>query len=372
MILILLYLFVLVSLFMKRFKYVSTVLLSVAMGYFAGTMSPEYSNDTSSYLNFYGFSPESRVFETGYMKVANFFFNHGFDYFEFRTITYIIAFLVLWLGVVRIVKSPEVFYALYFPFTFINDATQVRNFWLVAILVFSISLVRNRGIFRIFISILLICIAATIQNLAYLYLIPLILFWIPWNSRTLKIVIVGILGITLFSIGISFFGKSSVVFSNMIQSFGSLSSRADGADNLARYASASGGVKNLVRAFFESLTYMAASVYIITRFMKASENVNSIWSLHNRQNRIAFLIIVVSMIGVPITFVSMAFDRIMRNGFIIILLLIAKNFVPTKLPSFEVRKYSAGIFALAMIYAAANYLLTNLAELSFYMLKLMH
>lgn len=370
MLLIILYMIVIASLFLNKFERATTFLFSLVMGYFAGTVSIDHSNDTDAYQLFYGFSPDTYVFETGYMKISSFFFNQGIDYFTFRTLTYLIMYILLWIGVKKIAKHPGIFYSLYFPFAFINDATQVRNFWVLAVLIFAISFLNKKNKISYFISVSLIILAAQFQNMGYLYIVPCILYLLPWNKNMLNISMVGVIVLEFVSIILSISGLSSQYFSQLIQGFDVFSSRADIDNNLERYATSIVGLKTITRAIFETGTFSLAAAYIFKKFTTYDNVECGMWNVKDPRNKFMILVIFISLLGIPISYVSMAFDRIIRNAFIIIILLLAKNFDPVKKDTFVLRKNSAYIFFLTFFYALANYLLTNLAELSLYMLKL--
>ena len=72
-----------VSLFFSNLQRVTSLFVSVMLGILAGIVPSENSFDTLTYLKYYGFSPNTKLFESGYMWLSYLFSQYGITMLRF-------------------------------------------------------------------------------------------------------------------------------------------------------------------------------------------------------------------------------------------------------------------------------------------------
>ena len=144
--------------------------------FWANTSNPDYN----SYLNLYSSANESAFFTNnlsigaGYLLLQKVSVMLGLEYKYFLMIIVFFAFFLIDSTVRRFTNNSNYVYLLYFIFPFFLDIVQVRNFMVMALLVFSFKyLIEDKkwSNLKFFIFMIL---AATIQYIALFY-IPFIL-----------------------------------------------------------------------------------------------------------------------------------------------------------------------------------------------------
>lgn len=289
----------------QRFEKSASLLLSAVMAWLAGSVSELYSFDTGAYKSVYNFAPSTNVFEKGYMQVSYWFWHHGVTYENFRLYTYIFAYMILLAAVFRFTPRPALFYSFYGVVFFIEDATQVRNFWMFVVVMLTFSIYKEKSKFRYLLLFVGILVASRFQSLAILYFLVPIGLLVPAEKlvKFSKYLIVAFTSVTLALAGL---GSLSVV-SGIVNKLIVFSTRDNYSQMLNEYAggngisqSGLGIVLAYLIAIFFTYWYVKNEISIATRI--------------SLETRILYLVSLTGLIGLPLSLLSSAFHRIPRNA----------------------------------------------------------
>lgn len=161
----------LINIFNSFRKKYSSVLLClmiaiiwILMG--ANTKNPDYESYIIYYYNLGGV----KALDLGYMYLNRIFLSLGFEYTTFRMFFSLVGILLIQKTVKKFTINNSGFYILYFIYPFMLDAVQVRNFFIMAILIYSFPFLISGTRKDMFKYIILILIASTIQISALIYL----------------------------------------------------------------------------------------------------------------------------------------------------------------------------------------------------------
>lgn len=152
------------------------------LAYYAGTMQTDFSFDTLAYQNYY--NQVNNYFTIGLNNRFEFGFKYlnllggifGLDYQSFRIISFLIFFLIFLLAVQRLSTNISKFVATYSIIPFFSDVTQVRNFFMMTLVLLAYSMLNKKDTLHYVSSVLLILMGASIHSTGYLFLIGLVLF----------------------------------------------------------------------------------------------------------------------------------------------------------------------------------------------------
>lgn len=126
--------------------------------------------DIDAYKIFY--SGRNNTIEIGYVFLEKIFNKAGCDFYFFRGVIIVASFILLWIGLEKLQINGNIAFALFAIFPYEYDIIQLRNFFALAIVIFSLQFiffyVSKK---RILIYIVLILIATSIHSLSIIYLI---------------------------------------------------------------------------------------------------------------------------------------------------------------------------------------------------------
>ncbi|WP_334427475.1 MULTISPECIES: hypothetical protein [unclassified Levilactobacillus] len=145
------------------------------LGYLAGSADPATTSDYDTYQMVYSNSNNGLYFERGYSYLSSFFFNRGWSYLDFRVLFCILASIILYIGVVRFTSNVAIFVFLYGITAFFIDATQVRNFMMVSLVILGSSFLIRLNLKNCMISVFFILLAAEFQSIGYVFLLIVLL-----------------------------------------------------------------------------------------------------------------------------------------------------------------------------------------------------
>lgn len=154
----------------------------IVLAYYTGTMSPFASYDTFNYARYYselqinGKLPI--IFENGYKLLNEVSIYFGFSYFDFRIITSIMFFGILYWVLIRFKVHTNIFLAFYSIFPFFSEATQVRNFFMTTLVLLAMTFISNKTKKDNIIALLIILLASQFHSFGYFYLLVFPLMWI--------------------------------------------------------------------------------------------------------------------------------------------------------------------------------------------------
>ena len=108
----------------------------------------------------------------------------GLSFFQFRAVCYVSSLVILNTAIGKFVKNRFIIYMLYVVYPFFYDVIQTRNFMAMALISYGITFLVDKnyrhGNLLFFTTVLL---AAGIQAISYLYLILLIVNYIPLHCK---------------------------------------------------------------------------------------------------------------------------------------------------------------------------------------------
>jgi hypothetical protein len=305
---------------MNRGEKIATAIMFSVFAYLAGSLTPANSYDTAAYTAAYGLTPSTQIFEKGYMWLSYYSAQHGLLYPQFRMIVSVIAFFIFYLGIIRLSTHPSLFSFLYALTIFPTNATQVRNLIMLSFVIFGYSLLTRKKIFNLVLAGCIIFIGTQFQSTGYLYLLGILLFFIPFKklfefTKNIQLIIF----ILFFCITVIF---GSTIINTLIPKLLAVSGRGSSyADVLVTYAN--GGLSWFTLS--EIVAYCLV-FYIATRIISYNDIL-----LEPRSNANSlYILMLVGIIGLPLTFTSASFDRLIINSIIPALIIFSNYFSSLK------------------------------------------
>lgn len=345
----------------KFFKRLLTLTGILILAWFAGTVSVDHSFDTGTYSGAYILNPDTAIFEPGYLNLTYWFYSHGFTYQQFRIITYFLFYLIFYFIIIHFSNNPNFFLFVYAFFPFLNDAIQVRNFFMLMFAGLSLIALEKKTFFRFSIAVLLIYISSQFQTTGAMFYLLILLRAIPFEQvfkNAPRIIVL----IAIFSGLLWITGSINLVtryFSNL-----SLLSDRDGISNaLTVYSS---GTVNRY-----SLTIIFS--YLLILFI-AQSTLSELIEKHELTSKyeVLYLMTLLGAIGIPAMFSSFAFERILRNSIIFGILIITDLKINKGLKKgMGVRYVLFGVALLLGIYAK-GYLNNSEGMMGSYTLYMLH
>lgn len=301
---------------------IPALLGAATLAYYAGTMKANSSFDTLAYQNYYNQvnshlmigNGNAGQFEIGfkYLNLLGGYF--GLNYETFRLITFFIFFTILLFALFNFKINMSKFIAVYSIIPFFSDATQVRYFFMISLVLFAYSIVNRQKKFSYLGAIILIFIAASIHSTGYIYLIGLA--FLRFEVKSLKKVLFYIIPVILVTFLLIKLVNpvviTDVVYKIILQS---------GRENFDTLAITSGISTTQFVQYFVIALLMSYAVYF-----KLGEVVFS-----NKVLNIMVLFLVQLITFPTIAFSGSSFSRLIRAGFISLLLLNSmkkKNQIP--------------------------------------------
>jgi len=154
-------------------EHISGLITFMVLGYIAGTANAANNADYSIYLASYQMHLGN--FEKGYTYVANLASASGLTYEQFRLISSIIVYLILYIAICRYTKNISTVAILYTFIIFPLDAIQVRNGMMLAIVALGISFLQKDCWKNYILSFMLIYFASLFHSLGLVFLtVPLL------------------------------------------------------------------------------------------------------------------------------------------------------------------------------------------------------
>ena len=285
------------------------------LAYLSGAANPLTTLDYPVYLQHYQLLGwETSPFERGYTWMSKLFFDMGFNYAEFRLISMIITFLVLFVGVCIFTKKVALFTGLYGVTVFFNDATQVRNLMMIALVILGAGLMSKKNKFLRIVAMGIVLLSTQFHALGFvflIFLIPLSFIGMDRLVRYFKPFYV-----TSFVIGFIFavLNTSSVLqlLAGLLEKF---SSRQDSATNLlTRY-----GRGNSFSTI--ALTWLSVILLIVTMRI-LMRNARQLGIYESEQFKLVFIGSCVAIVSVFLIILAPDYSRISRNAFLFLLIML--------------------------------------------------
>lgn len=164
------------SFFKSKWQWILSLPLLVVLIFLMANVSPEHSYDTASYEYMYDLTVESKRFESGYLQMSSYFYNHNFSYNDFRLFYFGIFMFILWIAAIRFKTNVLTFFTIFSVFPFFMEITQVRNFAMISLILLGLSFIKNKGKVNFLLGLTFIYVGSLFQVSGLLFLvIPLLI-----------------------------------------------------------------------------------------------------------------------------------------------------------------------------------------------------
>lgn len=284
------------------------------LGYLAGSASPSTTTDYPTYASAYYVNHAGNYyFETGYSKLSDIFYYHGFSYAQFRLFFGLICAFILYIGILRFTKNAGLFSAIYGVTVFFNDATQIRNFLMIALVVFGSSFLIERSLKNNIIAGIIIILSAQFQSLGYLFLILIIMNYIPVNKlkkSLIWIILVAIILLVVFEI----IGPEKII-SIATSLLSVISDRQGLVDKISsKYTYGTGSLRLFVVCISTILGVFLENLFLKQNFINSDD------ILYLKKQKIIYIGMILSLLMLPTLFVAVDYSRIQRNAFVFLII----------------------------------------------------
>lgn len=259
--------------------------------------NPDYSN-YNRWFNTAQNSVEGK--DIGYKALMNFIGRFGLDYTGFIIIVSIIGFFLIHSTIRKYSPIPNYIYILYAFYPFLLDVVQVRNFFMMSIIIFSVRYLVEDIKYSKFKFTVCVLIAFSIHTAAILY-IPFVLI----NKKSNLVIRLLVLFVFLYSI-IIFFNNNQIPYIYDILGV------IDDNQHIVRWFERRTNFGFILFLGMHMLTYLLLyfSKHSISRYYDINPS-------HLTFVKITYWITVVGFLWLPFYMVSIEFTRLMRNLFIL-------------------------------------------------------
>lgn len=284
------------------------------LAYYAGTMQTDFSFDTLAYQNYYNqvnnfFNIDlNNRFEIGFKYLNLLGGMFGLDYQTFRIISFLIFFLIFLLALQRFNTNTSKFVATYSIIPFFNDVTQVRNFFMMTLVLLAYSMLNKKDTLHYVSAVLLILMGASIHSTGYLFLIGLVFLKLEVDQLK-KILLLSIPIEVIFFVALKIINPTFLI--KAVEIVMSKSGR-DTVDTLA----ITSGIN-----FLQFIQYLVLVLLMIWVVYLKSNFTNSLQS-----KKSLLVLFLVQLLTFPLIIFSVgSFSRLVRAGFVTFLILNASK-----------------------------------------------
>lgn len=280
------------------------ILMLVIMGFVPSTITDYGAYEAEYFI-------KGSHFEWGYTLLQNLFSSMGVRYSTFRFILIIVGIVILSLAVKKYTANMSAFYLVYFIYPFFMDIVQVRNFLMMAIIFYASYYLESITIKNTIKYFILVFIAASIQTLAYFFILAFILALFRKKKKVIYIVPILIVAIGVIA---AIIPGLIVILNTWLLS---LSSTYDFINRLMYYTSAN-------QWTFAFVWVSSATSYLFVLFnylfVKNDSVDNDIEINDVLKLRIALEFVTVALFAVPLSVMNNSFSRIIRDVFPLIII----------------------------------------------------
>lgn len=298
----------------------------IVLGYLAAFSNPMHNLDFQTYQFQFaimpGQTPAQWKFEKGYSYLSVIFARLGTNYQTFRVCLCLLAIVVMYVGVRRFTGNTSLFVGVYGATVFLLDATQLRNFIMIAFVVLAISFLQQITVKNFFIALALIMISAQFHSLGYVFLIALLLRLLPfeWLYKNalwfVSLSIGAILAINLVGI--------RQILTLVAKLVGLVSSRANLAQKLTMQY---GDGSVLIRYVAVAVSTIAAFllVWFLYRIILTSQNHKLISKF-----QVLYQVVLLAIVLLPTLSFADDYSRIPRSIFLFVIIAVSLYFENVK------------------------------------------
>lgn len=275
--------------------------------FLAGAASPVTTTDYPTYEYWFDHSfSGGYYFEKGYSRLAELFRDHGYQYSQFRLFFAFLIAIILFIGVARFTKNVAFFVFIYGITIFFNDATQIRNFMMIALVIMAMSFLTIINVKNVVIALTLVLLSGQFHSLGYLFLMVLVIRLIPdkYLKRTLGI---SVAFTTLLALFVGLFGVDRVL-SSVTKIVTLVAKRSNLVDKLSsQYSNGSP---------FSDVMLLAISTAAAVMILYYILSINDIDRITRNKIKSLYSGALVSLLALPTLFLSVDYSRIQRNAFL--------------------------------------------------------
>lgn len=296
---------------LKHLGYLSSMLLMTVLIYLSGYPNPVTTLDYANYAADYnGVSVVGYVsrFEWAYQFVANLGHKLSLDYADFRFFYVLGTMALLYLAVARLIRSDYVafFWTGFSTFLFFIETIQLRSFTMVVFVLLGVSFLKSNSLKNVVFAYLFIILGIGFHSSGTIYLLVPLIFLI-FNSK-INHKFFSSLWIVAFLVTIFLWGIGTAVLTQVLGNWiGALTGNTAIQNNVATLYTDGGSFWSFIKIVLFSLFVLLVS--------KQYEDYDGLEKGIIGKALMSFMI--VSLVGMPLMMVSSQYDRILRAGIMV-------------------------------------------------------
>lgn len=257
-------------------------------------------------------------FEKGYTWLSTIFKNQGVSYQEFRLYFVLLAFVILYIGVLMFTKNIAMFTWVYGVTVYFNDATQVRNLMMIALVVLGMGIFTtwNVALGKVIGSIVIL-ISSQFHDLGFLFFLVVPLFFVPKDlMKKISSITIGVSA--FFALIISVFGNGMVT-TLLVRFLTIFSSRSASSENVEAHFSRGTSLSVLILIWVSVLLIWRLSILF-------ARQLDSNVEFNGSKTRMLIAGMIVSILTLFLILMSPDYSRISRNAFLFFIILATMYF----------------------------------------------
>jgi len=319
------------------------VLTAILIGQGDAVTNPDYA----LYMNSYDYKLSN--FEKGYTLLGNIGSSMGLSYGTFRMVIALISVAILIWGILRI-TSNLTFVAFFYAISmFTIDAIQVRNSFMLAIIVLAFSFLTKRDWKHYLTAAALIFLASTIHSLALAFFIPYLFSFLKLAvQRTVGLIMI-VLSLVMMIIGDIFKSQLVGVLQVILKLFGS---RSDAGSNVAAVYDNAGSNVILFAAFFIAIVTVMLVLYLSLDIEADDSKIANL-------TRIVIPVVLLGLVAVMMMEISADYVRLLRNTTMFAFIYFATYFGDEQQPPLWLNKREIFVFICLLLIAVVTFYLQN-------------
>lgn len=306
------------SVLMKNTRIVGAIGFFV-LAWLAGSADARTTTDYGVYQTHYNaLGLKVSPFEKGYTWLSTIFKNQGISYQEFRLYFVLLAFVILYIGVLMFTKNIAMFTWVYGVTVYFNDATQVRNLMMIALVVLGMGIFTtwNVALGKVIGSIVIL-ISSQFHDLGFLFFLVVPLFFVPKDlMKKISSITIGVSA--FFALIISVFGNGMVT-TLLVRFLTIFSSRSASSENVEAHFSRGTSLSVLILIWVSVLVVWHLSILF-------AQQLDSSVEFNGSKTRMLIAGMIVSILTLFLILMSPDYSRISRNAFLFFIILATMYF----------------------------------------------
>ncbi|MFC6201186.1 EpsG family protein [Lactiplantibacillus nangangensis] len=289
---------------------ISGIILLILTGFLIGAATPGITPDYTLYMTNY--NSRTSYFESGYNLLSHIGKNVGFEYPKFRMVMALLSVVLLLWGILRITNNVAIVAFLYAISIFPVDAIQIRNSFMLSIVVLAFTFVQHSNVKSYLVTAIILFLASSTHTLALTFAIPLIISMFRLETQKVfakALIILSVIIVFLSAIFHSEILKISQIVLNIFNF------RSSVVGNVAAVYSNAAGKRFLLIAGIIAIVQLYLALYM-SNWMRKNK-------INNRLSNSIIPIMLLGIIAVALMTVSLDYCRLLRNTTMFIYIYIA-------------------------------------------------